>query len=397
MADGHRDVEILTTGTFKGVPITRADLDQLVSNFDALADHMKPPLKLGHEGAQILQGQRDGDPALGWVSGLKRTGDKLVATLSNIPQRLVELITSKRYRRVSPEIHLDFAKSPWEGNLATGVQGKALIGLALLGADLPAVANLEDLGALLASEEGGEFTVVDYNEATAIVPRILTDMPTEKPAETPKVEEIQMEKDVAALTAELEEQKTLQAERDTKQAEQEAKIVEQDARIAKLTADAEAAAEREQIALTAQRSLEADQFVAKYSTADCLKLSTESGKAAAKALYLALSESVDERISAADAVTLKLSETPKAFTGAALLEHLIGEMPDQKVLLTTVGKPQVGVETGNAYDDALTAAAKDMQLDLSVATDRAKAAQHPTVRAVAQKQRTATIAAVTAG
>ena len=143
------EAEIFSAGTWNGETFTIADLNELAGNFARLKDELKPPLKLGHDGTQILAGQRDGDPALGWVSAVRVVGDKLVATFTGIPRVVLEAIRLGRYRRVSAELYF---------NLRHRGQriGKALKAVALLGADLPAVTNLRDLSAYLASWPGLE-------------------------------------------------------------------------------------------------------------------------------------------------------------------------------------------------------------------------------------------------
>jgi hypothetical protein len=143
------EAEIFSAGFWNGETFTEDDLAELAANFARLKDELKPPLKVGHDGNQILAGQSDGDPALGWVSALRVTGGKLVATFTGVPRVLVEAIRQGRYRRVSAELYF---------NLRHRGQriGKALKAVALLGADLPAVTNLNDLSAYLAARPNWE-------------------------------------------------------------------------------------------------------------------------------------------------------------------------------------------------------------------------------------------------
>ena len=146
-------IEIFHTGVFKGsagqeVQFSVDDLDSIVANFHRLRDLCKVPLKLGHAERQVLD-QEDGQPALGWVQSLKRVGNRLLATVTGVPKVLMDAIHAGRYRRVSSEFHLNFANSLYEKNHKTGVQGKVLEAVALLGADLPQVAGLADLNTYL--------------------------------------------------------------------------------------------------------------------------------------------------------------------------------------------------------------------------------------------------------
>lgn len=138
------DTEIFSAGTWNGDKYTVTDLDDMVANFAKLKDTVKPPVKLGHNEKQPLA---DGQMALGWVENLKRIGDKLVATLSQVPDVLYKAIKAGRYKRVSSEIM-------WNYKHAGETFKKVLSGVALLGADIPAVGNLADLEAFLSQSTG---------------------------------------------------------------------------------------------------------------------------------------------------------------------------------------------------------------------------------------------------
>ena len=148
------EVEIFSTGDWNGETFTRADLEEIAGNFERLKAHLKPPLKFGHDENQTLLGQSDGDPALGWVEGLRVFGDKLLATFAGVPEIVFHAIRAGRYRRVSAEIYFNVRR-------AGKRLGKALKAVALLGADLPAVTNLEDLTAFLTERPIQQFQVGD--------------------------------------------------------------------------------------------------------------------------------------------------------------------------------------------------------------------------------------------
>src|SRR3972149_9348735 len=109
------NVEILAVGKWHGVPSTKEykkkDLDELVRSFKALSSDEKlnyePPLKLGHDENQKLL-QKDGYPAAGWVRSLKRVGDKLVASLGDVPKKIGDIIKAGGYKKVSSEIYHDY-------------------------------------------------------------------------------------------------------------------------------------------------------------------------------------------------------------------------------------------------------------------------------------------------
>jgi len=131
------DKEIFATGTWKGDKYTTKDLDDMVEAFNAMRDHHDVPLKLGHDEHQKLL-QKDGYPAAGWLTKLKRVGQKLVASFAKVPRVIKDLIDRGAYRHVSSEIYWNY-KDPKTGRLFR----RALVGVALLGADRPAVAGLK--------------------------------------------------------------------------------------------------------------------------------------------------------------------------------------------------------------------------------------------------------------
>ena len=136
------EAEIFSTGTWNGETFTRQDLEEIAGNFTVLRELLKPPLKFGHDPEQTLIGQADGDPALGWVEALRVEDDRMIATFAGVPEVVWDAIREGRYRHVSAELYFGVRH---EGKLL----GKALKAVALLGADLPAVTNLEELGAYL--------------------------------------------------------------------------------------------------------------------------------------------------------------------------------------------------------------------------------------------------------
>ncbi len=136
------EVEAFAAGTWHGEEYTVADLQSMVKNFEALGDTVKPPVKLGHNEKQMKEIMKDGQPALGWVKSLKRKGDKLIATLTQVPDLVYKAIRAGRYKRVSSEIY-------WNYRQGGKVYDRVYAGLALLGADIPEVTTLADLEAYL--------------------------------------------------------------------------------------------------------------------------------------------------------------------------------------------------------------------------------------------------------
>lgn len=134
-------VEIFSVGVWNGDKYTIEDFDEMVRAYNDTAEGWKPPLKLGHDEDQKLL-QTDGYPAAGYVGKLYRRGTKLIADFIDIPAKIYELLEHRSYKKVSAEIFWDVTvgdeKEPKN-------YSRMLAGVALLGADMPAVMNLSDI------------------------------------------------------------------------------------------------------------------------------------------------------------------------------------------------------------------------------------------------------------
>ncbi len=146
------EFEVFSVGTWNGDKYTEADLDEMVKNFGELQGAIKPPLKLGHADEGINKKLKDGQPALGWVTNLKRNGEKLVATVTGMPEAVLKAIQKGLYKRISCEIF-------WNLKIGDKVYKRVLSAVALLGASIPAVTNLKDLEVFLSRSmlEGASF------------------------------------------------------------------------------------------------------------------------------------------------------------------------------------------------------------------------------------------------
>lgn len=137
-------VEIFAVGRWNGYEFTREDLISIADTFSKLGELHRVPLKFGHNDEQQMT---DGQPALGWVSEVWVEGDKLMAKFDSIPDVVMKAIKSRLYRNVSVE-------------LDCGVEHKGsqypfvLSGVALLGADIPAVNTINDLNHYLNQRAG---------------------------------------------------------------------------------------------------------------------------------------------------------------------------------------------------------------------------------------------------
>ena len=128
-------IEIFAVGKWNGMEFSLADLQGIVDAFNKLGENHKVPLKFGHNNEQPMT---DGQPAIGWVKGLSIEGNKLIADVTDIPQIVMSAMDQKLYRNVSVELDIDVTHKDSHYPLV-------LSGVALLGADIPAVSTLKDL------------------------------------------------------------------------------------------------------------------------------------------------------------------------------------------------------------------------------------------------------------
>ena len=119
-------VEIFATGNWNGDEFSSDDLDAMIEAFPVVG--FQVPLKLGHD-------DTSGAPAYGWVSAIRRKGDKLVADFTDIGPDLYAAIKSRRYDAVSAEIFFNLHRNGMSYR-------RVLKAVALLGAEIPAVSYL---------------------------------------------------------------------------------------------------------------------------------------------------------------------------------------------------------------------------------------------------------------
>lgn len=131
-------VEIFKSGKWRdsaGVESswTNDDLDGVVSAFEELKGQVRVPIRLG--------GHAEVAPAVGWIEGLKRSGDTLMAYCDIVSGVAREAIAKRMYRSVSAGFVTN-----WKRGEKT--YKAALNHLAILGGRLPAVTGLAELPAL---------------------------------------------------------------------------------------------------------------------------------------------------------------------------------------------------------------------------------------------------------
>jgi hypothetical protein len=102
--------------------------------------------------------QNSGLPAGGWITRLKRKGQKILIDIADVPQKLYELISKGAYKRISSEILWDYTEPSTKRKY-----NKVLSAIAFLGADLPAVTNLEDIAALY-SDANKDAQIILYED-----------------------------------------------------------------------------------------------------------------------------------------------------------------------------------------------------------------------------------------
>jgi len=152
-----KDIEVFAVGTWNNTKITEQDIDDIVNSTNEIIDKVKPFVKLGHDDKQKLL-QNSGLPAGGWITKLKRKGQKILVDIADVPQKLYELISKGAYKRISSEILWDYTEPSTKRKY-----NKVLSAIAFLGADLPAVTNLEDIAALY-SDANKDAQIILYED-----------------------------------------------------------------------------------------------------------------------------------------------------------------------------------------------------------------------------------------
>ncbi|MCK5609666.1 hypothetical protein KAR91_47775 [Candidatus Pacearchaeota archaeon] len=137
------EVEVFAVGTWNGMPFEKNDLMAMASSFNSLKEFHDVPLKFGHNDEQPFT---DGQPALGWVGELFVSGEKLMAKFIDMPKIVHDAMKKKLYKHVSIELDMGVEH---KGNFYDLV----LSGVALLGADIPAVNTIGDLTTYMSKEK----------------------------------------------------------------------------------------------------------------------------------------------------------------------------------------------------------------------------------------------------
>ncbi len=160
-----KGVEIFSTGTHNGDAYAESDLDEMVRAHAAL--DFRPAIKVGHTK------DAPGAPAYGWVQNLRRVGQKLVADFTDMHDSVVEALRKRSYDRVSSEVYFNL-------NRGGKTFKRALKAVALLGADVPAVAGLKPIHKMefAATGEFEKFTA--HEDALDVSPQAVFDCLSER-------------------------------------------------------------------------------------------------------------------------------------------------------------------------------------------------------------------------
>ena len=153
-----KGVEIFKTGTHNGDEYTEQDLDAMVGAFGKL--DFKPALKVGHTK------DAPGAPAYGWVQNLRREGQKLLADFTDMHDSVVDALRKRSYDRVSSEIYFNLKR-------AGQTFPRALKAVALLGAEVPAVAGLTPMHKMQFAAPGEFDSLAEHEQELQIADRAL--------------------------------------------------------------------------------------------------------------------------------------------------------------------------------------------------------------------------------
>ncbi|RCJ20143.1 hypothetical protein A6S26_05325 [Nostoc sp. ATCC 43529] len=141
-----QEIEIFAAGTHTSsngvtVSLNESDLDAIANSYDP--DLFDAPAVVGHP--------RDNSPAYAWVEGVRRVGNKLMASLKDWDTDFQEAVRNKRYKKISASFYSpDSPSNPKQGSYYLRHVG-------FLGGMAPAVKGLKSV-AFAEVEEG----VVDF-------------------------------------------------------------------------------------------------------------------------------------------------------------------------------------------------------------------------------------------
>ena len=182
-------IEIFASGQHKAVDgkawaFDGQALDQIVQSYDFAAN--PAPVVVGHPTLDA--------PAYGWVKGLQREGDKILADLDQVEPAFAEAVKAGRYKRVSASFYPpDHAGNPTPGSWHLKHVG-------FLGAAAPAVRGVRPV-AFAAEQQGcAEFAFINEDHDMADKKDAAADFAAEQ--EKLQADRAALEADRAALAKE---------------------------------------------------------------------------------------------------------------------------------------------------------------------------------------------------
>lgn len=163
---------ILSVGIYKGEAFSTDDLQNAAANYELLKDHHQVPARLGHEDENgVNYGNMSGAPAVGWAKNLRCEGPVLLADFDDVPYQVALGIERGAWKTKSSEIEPDIAL---EYNDGTGkIVGPVIMGVAFLGADIPAVPDLNNLGSLYETGKGSPKATPITRQASMCLSRVV--------------------------------------------------------------------------------------------------------------------------------------------------------------------------------------------------------------------------------
>ena len=137
------EMEIFREGTHNGDEYTADDLDEMVKNFYALKDELRPKLKMTHVGEEEEQTSLAGLASYGdmmdvWAKNDSDGKRRLYARFESVPDEVIQWIKDRRFPERSIEIYPTFKL----GTKDSPVYKNVLKAVALLGAQMPAVTGM---------------------------------------------------------------------------------------------------------------------------------------------------------------------------------------------------------------------------------------------------------------
>ena len=188
------------------------------------------PVKIGHDQKQIVT---DGLPSVGWLRNYRADGGKLYADFVNVPKKIASLIKARAWAKRSAEILADYTVE------AVGKTFRYLVqAVSILGANLPALSNLEEIAGQYDGNNGGNVSIYDIS--------------TMEKYEYTKGDNPMTEEQIAALKQQMEDSnaKVAQYEKEnselkTKSADHEKAITERDQKLAEFAAAQKAQVDKE--------------------------------------------------------------------------------------------------------------------------------------------------------